>query len=78
MGKTNKLTLDAFKDLLKTDSSFVEKVTNTSDIIDMDNGSMVIHRCNIVKYLEKYMCKNEDDLSDTLWYRYGIFVKVID
>lgn len=78
MGKTNKLTLDAFKDLLKTDSSFVEKVTNTSDIIDMDNGSMVIHRCNIVKYLEKYMCKNEDDLSDTLWYRYGVFVKVID
>ena len=32
----------------------------------MDNGTMVIHRQNISKYLERYMCKDEDDLQDTM------------
>lgn len=72
------LTLEAFKDLMSTNITLREEITNTSDIIDLDNGSMVIHRCNINKYLERYMCKNEDDLKDTLWYNQGIFVKVLD
>ena len=72
------LTFDAFKDLMVNDVAFREEITHTSDIIDLDNGSMVIHRCNINKYLERYMCKNEDDLKDTLWYNQGVFVKVID
>lgn len=73
-----KLTLDAFKSLLSTDTELVNRITNNSDIIDMDNGSMIIHRANINKYLEQYMCKSEDDLSDTLWFSYGIFVRVVD
>ena len=72
------LTLEAFKDLMSTNVALREEITNTSDIIDLDNGSMVIHRRNINKYLERYMCKNEDDLKDTLWYNQGIFVKVLD
>ena len=72
------LTFDAFKDLVANDVSLREKITNTNDIIDMDNGTMVIHRQNISKYLERYMCKAEDDLQDTMWYNYGVFVKVID
>lgn len=72
------LTFDAFKDLVANDVSLREKITNTNDIIDMDNGTMVIHRQNISKYLERYMCKDEDDLQDTMWYNYGVFVKVID
>ena len=72
------LTFDAFKDLVANDVSLREKITNTNDIIDMDNGTMVIHRQNISKYLERYMCKDEDDLQDTMWYSYGVFVKVID
>ena len=72
------LTFDAFKDLMANDVSLREKITNTNDIIDMDNGTMVIHRHNISKYLERYMCKDEDDLQDTMWYNYGVFVKVID
>ena len=72
------LTFDAFKDLVANDVSLREKITNTNDIIDMDNGTMVIHRQNITKYLERYMCKDEDDLQDTMWYNYGVFVKVID
>ena len=72
------LTFDAFKDLVANDISLREKITNTNDIIDMDNGTMVIHRQNISKYLERYMCKDEDDLQDTMWYNYGVFVKVID
>ena len=71
------LTFDAFKDLVANDVSLREKITNTNDIIDMDNGTMVIHRQNISKYLERYMCKDEDDLQDTMWYNYGVFVKVI-
>ena len=72
------LTFDAFKDLVANDVSLREKITNTNDIIDMDNGTMVIHRQNISKYLERYMCKDEDELQDTMWYNYGVFVKVID
>ena len=72
------LTFDTFKDLVANDVSLREKITNTNDIVDMDNGTMVIHRQNISKYLERYMCKDEDDLQDTMWYNYGVFVKVID
>ena len=72
------LTFDAFKDLVANDVSLREKITNTNDIIDMDNGTMVIHRQNISKYLERYMCKDEDDLQDTMWYHYGVFVKVVE
>lgn len=72
------LTFDAFKDLMVNDTSFRKEIANTNDIIDMDNGTMVIHRQNITKYLERYMCKDEDDLQDTMWYNYGVFVKVID
>ena len=72
------LTFDAFKDLMANDTSFRKEITNTNDIIDMDNGTMVIHRQNITKYLERYMCTDEDDLQDTMWYNYGVFVKVID
>lgn len=48
------------------------------DQIDIKNGHMTIHKSNINKYLEKYMCKNEDDLSDTLYYNLGVWVKIID
>ena len=72
------LTFDAFKDLMANDVSLREEITRDSDIIDMDNGSMVIHKRNINKYLERYMCKDEDDLQDTMWYHYGVFVKVVE
>ena len=72
------LTFDAVKDLVANDVSLREKITNTNDIIDMDNGTMVIHRQNISKQLERYMCNDEDDLQDTMWYNYGVFVKVIE
>ena len=72
------LTFDAFKDLMSNDISLREEITNINDIVDMDNGTMVIHRQNINKYLERYMCKDEDDLQDTMWYNYGVFVKVIE
>lgn len=72
------LTFDAFKDLMANDASLREEMTRDSDIIDIDNGSMVIHKRNISKYLERYMCKDEDDLQDTMWYHYGVFVKVVE
>lgn len=72
------MTLDEFKYLMETDKWLKQEVVKASDIIDMDNGSMIIHRSNLNKYLERYMCKNEDDLKDTLWYNEGIYVKVID
>lgn len=50
----------------------------SNDAIDLDNWSMVIHRKNINKYLERYLCKSEEDLEDTLWYGYGFSVKIID
>ena len=73
-----KLTFDAFKDLVKTGQNFSDRIKGASDVIDFDNGSMTIHRSNLDRYLEQYMCKSEDDLSDTMWYSYGVFVKIVD
>lgn len=75
--KTKTLTLEEFKSLAK-DKDFKERITTPNDIIDLDNGTMVIHRANLNKYLEKYICKDEDDLSDTLYYSYGIYLTIID
>jgi hypothetical protein len=72
------LTFDDFKTLMQTDTAAKERVSGTSDIIDFDNGSMIIHRYNINKYLERYMCKDEDDLKDTMWYNHGVYVKILD
>lgn len=65
--------LNSFYDLkeLKNEMSI-------SDIINFDTGTMMIHRRNLMKYLEKYSCKDEDDLSDTLWYNYGMFLKILE
>ena len=76
--KTQTLTLEEFKTLAK-EKEFKERFTESKeDIIDLDNGTMLIHRCNLNKYLEQYICKDEDDLSDTLYYSYGIYATIID
>lgn len=72
-----KFTLESFKDVLKSDTALKEKLAGESDIIDFDNGTAIIHKENINRYLERYICKNEKDLEDTLWYSYGIFVKFV-
>ena len=73
------MKLEDFKELAKSDKDFVDKILGTnSDVIDYDNGSMIIHRKNLMKYLEQWMCKSEDDLVDTLWYSHGVSVKIID
>lgn len=70
MGKT--FTLESFKDFVKSEHS------KKKDDIDIKNGKMTIHKSNINKYLEKYMCKNENDLFDTLYGSFGIWMKIID
>lgn len=70
MGKS--YSIDEFKELM------VKKNPFKLDDIDFENGRMTIHRCNIDKYLEKYACKDEFDLSDTMWHSFGCFVKVVD
>lgn len=65
-------TLESFKDYVKSERS------KTKDDIDVKNGRMTIHKSNINKYLEKYMCKNENDLFDTLYNSFGIWMKIID
>ena len=37
------LTFDTFKDLVSNDASFRKEITRNSDIIDIDNGTMIIH-----------------------------------
>lgn len=70
MGKS--LSLDEFKNLMKNNNPL------KLDTIDMEHGKMTIHKCNINKYLEKYACRDEQDLSDTMWYSYGCLVNVIE
>lgn len=73
-----KMSLDAFKTLLKKDETLRDSITEGSDLLDLDNGVMRVHMKNINKYLEKYACKDVKDLSDTLWYSYGVFCQVIE
>ena len=79
MGKNKQfMSLDTFKDLMINDVSFKETIINVDDIIDFDNGTMIVYKQNLNKYFEQYMCKTEDELSDTLWFNYGIFLKIVD
>ena len=71
------LSLDAFKEFVKTNDAFRQSLKRF-DIIDYDNGTATIYRENLMKELEKFECKNEDDLSDLLWYNHGVFVTVVD
>jgi hypothetical protein len=69
------MTLEEFK----TNANEIKKrVGKRDDIVDIHNGTMIIHIENINKYLEKYCCKNAEDLSDTLYYHYGIFLKIVE
>jgi hypothetical protein len=72
-----KFSLDGFKEALRTDIDLKSSLAGTSDTFDFDNGNAIIHRENINRYLEKYMCKSEQDLEDTLWYSYGVYVKIV-
>lgn len=77
MGKTT-LSLDDFKEKVKTDNEFKSIVSNRSDVIDIDHGFMLVHVENLNWYLEQYLCKNQQDLEDTLWYNHGVFLKVVE
>lgn len=71
------LSFEDFKNIVSNSNEFKNSIINKNDIIDWDNGTMVIYQENIGKYLEKYSCKDANDLVDTLWYSYGMFVKII-
>ena len=71
------LSLDAFKSMLSSNNDFKNSLIGRNDIIDWDNGTMMIYNENINKYLEQYACKDANDLVDTLWYSYGVFVTII-
>lgn len=71
------MNLIEFQNALKSDSSLKGRITGRSDVIDFDNGTAIIYGENLSTYLERYSCKDEDDLCDTLWNSYGVFVKVV-
>jgi hypothetical protein len=48
-----------------------------NDVIDLENGSMIILKDNLNTYLKMYMCNTEDELKDSMWFNYGIIVKII-
>lgn len=70
-------SLDSFKDMVSSNSDFKEEIIGKQDLIDLDNGVMRIYAENLNKYLEKYACKNAEDLENTLYYSYGIYCTVI-
>ncbi len=78
MSEKKTLSLDAFKELLSSNCEVKDKITGRSDTLDLDNGVMRIYPEHINTYLEKYSCKNAEDLQDTLWYNYGIFCQIKD
>lgn len=72
------LTLDSFRDMVSENDNFKDMIVGRNDFIDMDNGVMRIYSEHINKYLEKYACKDAEDLQDTLWYSYGVYCQVIE
>lgn len=77
MKEKKTMSLDAFKTLVKTNEDFKDAIVGRNDFIDLDNGVMRIYSEHINKYLEKYACKNADELQDALWYGYGVYCQVI-
>lgn len=72
-----KFSLESFKDALIESYDLRDSLAGTSDVLDFDNGTGLIHRENINRYLERYACKNAEELSDALWYGYGMYVKIV-
>ena len=70
-------SLDSFKDMISNNNDFKEEIISKQDLIDFENGVMRIYAENLNKYLEKYACKNAEDLENTLYYSYGIYCTVI-
>lgn len=69
------MTLEEFK---RYAADIKRNISQKDDIINIECGIMKIHAENLNKYLEKYACKDLQDLQDTLYYRCGIFVKLIE
>lgn len=70
------LSLDGFKALMNTDDNLRNVLSG--DVVDVEHGIMRIHADNVGKYLEKYACKDVDDLCDTLYYNYGVYCQVLE
>ena len=69
------MTLEEFK---AKAADIKAEICNRKDIIDIQNGRMTIYAEHLNKYLEEYCCKDEEDLSDTLYYRHGVFLKIVE
>jgi hypothetical protein len=78
MGQKKTMSLDAFKEMVKTDTTAKDRIVGRCDMIDLDNGVMRIYPEHLNKYLEKYCCKTAEDLTETLWYSYGVFCEIKD
>lgn len=78
MAEKKSMSLDAFKELASEKGEFVDGIIGRVDMVDLDNGVMRIYSEHVNRYLEEYGCRDADDLSETLWYSYGIFCQVID
>ena len=80
MGKNNikTMSLDEFKKNVSNDTGFTASLIGRHDIVDIKKGKMVIYIEHLNKYLEKYACKDADDLQDTLYNSYGVFVKIVE
>lgn len=74
---SKKYTLESFKHALNVDVQLKESISNETDVFDIDNGVAIVHQSNIMKYLERYMCKSQEELQDYLYYNKGIFLKIV-
>jgi len=77
MGK-NILSLDTFKNMVSTNEEFKTQIIGRHDIVDFEHGIMRICSENLNKYLEKYACKDLEDLENTLYYSYGVYCTIIE
>ena len=72
------MTLEEFKQMAASTPNFLGVDKSDEDRVDFEHGTATIHRANLNKYFEEYACRSEDDLEDTLYYRYGVYAKIVD
>lgn len=76
MSEKKTMNLDEFKELMTNEKEEKDRIIGRCDLIDLDNGVMRIYYEHLDKYLEKYCCKDAQDLQDTLWYSYGVYCQI--
>lgn len=53
------------------------RASRISEAMDLDNGVLIVKRENLNKYFDRYFCTTEKELSEKLWFDFGICLQLV-